>query len=175
MFKIEVSDRIKNACPQFAGVAILAVVTNASYSEELWTEINDSIRKYKEKNTLEDLKKNRAILATREAYKKLGKDEEKYVESFERIAVQYTDEQLKLIITFLPKNVTYVLENNSPKYRQVMGMNPKTIRKENKKFSVKNEEAQKIVNILIIMHVKTITIPPKTGVLSKFLDFCANL
>ena len=26
-------------------------------------------------------------------YKKLGKDEEKYVESFERIAVQYTDEQ----------------------------------------------------------------------------------
>ena len=77
-------------------------------------------------------------------YKKLGKDEEKYVESFERIAVQYTDEQLKLIITFLPKNVTYVLENNSPKYRQVMGMNPKTIRKENKKFSVKNEEAQKI-------------------------------
>ena len=31
-------------------------------------------------------------------YKKLGKNEEKYVESFDRIAGQYTDQQLKVII-----------------------------------------------------------------------------
>lgn len=53
-------------------------------------------------------------------YKKLGKDEEKYVESFNDIAEQYTDTQLKLITKFLPLNVRAVLEEKSPKYQQVM-------------------------------------------------------
>lgn len=34
-------------------------------------------------------------------YKKLGRNEEKYVESFEHIASQYTDPQLRLIAKFL--------------------------------------------------------------------------
>lgn len=53
-------------------------------------------------------------------YKKLGKNEEKYVESFDDIAEQYTDAQLKLITKFLPLNVRAVLEEKSPKYQQVM-------------------------------------------------------
>lgn len=53
-------------------------------------------------------------------YKKLGKNEDKYVESFNDIAVQYTDTQLKLITKFLPLNVRAVLEERSPKYQQVM-------------------------------------------------------
>lgn len=53
-------------------------------------------------------------------YKKLGKNEEKYVESFDNIAEQYTDTQLKLITKFLPLNVRAVLEEKSPKYQQVM-------------------------------------------------------
>ena len=53
-------------------------------------------------------------------YRKLGKDEEKYVESFNDIAEQYTDTQLKLITKFLPLNVRAVLEERSPKYQQVM-------------------------------------------------------
>ena len=53
-------------------------------------------------------------------YKKLGRDEEKYVESFNDIAEQYTDTQLKLITKFLPLNVRAVLEERSPKYQQVM-------------------------------------------------------
>lgn len=53
-------------------------------------------------------------------YKKLGRDEDKYVDSFNDIAEQYTDAQLKLITKFLPLNVRAVLEERSPKYQQVM-------------------------------------------------------
>ncbi len=53
-------------------------------------------------------------------YKRLGRNEEKYIESFDSIASQYTDEQLRIIIGFLPLNVKAVLEANSPKYQQVM-------------------------------------------------------
>ena len=52
-------------------------------------------------------------------YKRLGKNEEKYVESFNSIAGQYTDEQLKVIIKFLPLGVKAVLEASCPKYQQV--------------------------------------------------------
>lgn len=53
-------------------------------------------------------------------YKKLGKNEEKYVESFNSIANQYTDQQLKIIVKFLPIGVKAVLEEKSPKYQQIM-------------------------------------------------------
>ena len=52
-------------------------------------------------------------------YKRLGKNEEKYVESFNSIANQYTDEQLKIIIKFLPLGVKAVLESSCPKYQQI--------------------------------------------------------
>ena len=53
-------------------------------------------------------------------YKRLGRNEERYVESFNSIASQYTDAQLKVIIKFLPLNVKAVLEANSPRYQQLM-------------------------------------------------------
>ena len=57
-------------------------------------------------------------------YKKLGKNEEKYVESFEKnIAEQYNDTQLRIISKFLPLNVRAVLEERSPKYQQIMSFN----------------------------------------------------
>jgi len=52
-------------------------------------------------------------------YKKLGKAEERYVESFDNIASQYNDAQLKVIIRFLPLNVKAVLEAQSPKYQSL--------------------------------------------------------
>ena len=53
-------------------------------------------------------------------YKRLGKNEEKYVESFASIASQYTDEQLKIIIRVLPLNVRAVLEEKSAQYQKLM-------------------------------------------------------
>ena len=58
-------------------------------------------------------------------YKRLGKDENKYVESFNNIASQYNDIQLKIISKFLPLNVRAVLEEKSQKYQQIMAFNSK--------------------------------------------------
>ena len=53
-------------------------------------------------------------------YKKIGRDEQKCVDSFDSIAQQYTDVQLKVIASFLPLNVKAILEEKSPKYQQIM-------------------------------------------------------
>ena len=56
-------------------------------------------------------------------YKRLGKNEERYVDSFNNIAAQYNDTQLRIISKFLPLNVRAVLEEQSPKYQQIMSFN----------------------------------------------------
>ncbi len=76
-------------------------------------------------------------------YRKLGRDEQKYVESFNDIAEQYTDTQLKLITKFLPLNVRAVLEEKSPKYQQVMigsvkGQIAAQTRQEREKYTTMN-------------------------------------
>ncbi len=53
-------------------------------------------------------------------FRKLGKNTQKYASSFENIATQYTDEQLKIIINCLPANVKRVLEETSSKYQEIM-------------------------------------------------------
>lgn len=53
-------------------------------------------------------------------YKRLGKNSERYVDSFNNIASQYTDAQLKVIAKFLPLNVKAVLESDSPRYQELM-------------------------------------------------------
>lgn len=65
-------------------------------------------------------------------FKRLGKNESKYIESYNNIAAQYNDNQLKVISKFLPLGVRAVLEEKSPKYQQVMAFNKSvsdTIRK----------------------------------------------
>ena len=56
-------------------------------------------------------------------YRRLGKNEDKYLESFDNIASQYNDTQLRIISKFLPLNVRAVLESRSPKYQQIMSFN----------------------------------------------------
>ena len=53
-------------------------------------------------------------------YKRLGKDEDKYVDSFNNIVSQYNDNQLRIIISCLPIGVKAVLEARSPKYQELM-------------------------------------------------------
>lgn len=61
-------------------------------------------------------------------FKRLGKNTEKYVSSFENIATQYTEEQLKIIINCLPMSVKATLEENSSKYQEVMSVNGGIVR-----------------------------------------------
>ena len=58
-------------------------------------------------------------------YKRLGKNEDRYLDSFNNIAAQYNDQQLRIISKFLPLNVRAVLEERSPKYQQIMSFNNK--------------------------------------------------
>ncbi len=53
-------------------------------------------------------------------FKKIGKNETRYVESFNNIASQYNDEQLKIIITYLPNSVKDVLKEYSPEYQRIV-------------------------------------------------------
>lgn len=87
-------------------------------------------------------------------YKKLGKNEDLYVKSFEEIAEQYTDTQLKLITKYLPLNVRAVLEERCPKYQQVMIGSVKTQvaakGKAGKKITTKNIESKNVNKIELI-------------------------
>ena len=58
-------------------------------------------------------------------YKRLGNDVERYVESFDSIAAQYNDVQLRVISKCLPLNVRAVLEEMSPKYQEINSYNNK--------------------------------------------------
>jgi len=64
-------------------------------------------------------------------YKRIGKDEEKYIESFENIATQYNEVQLKIIARFLPLNIRAVLEERCSAYQKLMSINPSTMNKLN--------------------------------------------
>lgn len=87
-------------------------------------------------------------------YKKIGKDEQKCIESFEEIATQYTDIQLKLITKFLPLNVRAILEEKCPKYQQVMIGSVKgqinAQKAANRQFTAKNIESRNVNKIDLI-------------------------
>ena len=74
MFEIKVSQEIKDACPVFAGAAVYAAVKNTAYCEGLWKEINAFTEELTTTTQIEDIKHQPVIAATREAYKRCGKD-----------------------------------------------------------------------------------------------------
>ena len=82
---IEVSEEIRRACHQFAGVAILATVKNTSYNETLWKQMDEFTIRYREMYTTDSIKDMSTIRATREAYKKCGKDPCRYRPSGEAL------------------------------------------------------------------------------------------
>lgn len=82
-------------------------------------------------------------------YKRLGKDEKKYVESFDNIASQYNDIQLRIISKFLPLNVRAVLEEKSPKYQEIISFNSKisdNLRAQSAKKDKKEGTSEKLLN-----------------------------
>ena len=53
-------------------------------------------------------------------FKRIGKNEDKYVDVFKNIASQYNEKQLKIVISMLPLHVRSVLEESSPEYQKVV-------------------------------------------------------
>jgi len=81
-------------------------------------------------------------------FKKLGKNTDKFADSFNNIAAQYTDDQLKIIVNCLPNNVKLVLEDDCKKYQELMSTNGvKKISRE----GLVNETARKQTGIKIDM------------------------
>ena len=94
-------------------------------------------------------------------YKSLGKDEDRYIDSFNNIAAQYNDTQLRIISKFLPLNVRAVLEERSPKYQKIMAFNSKvsdSLRQKKKEESGTSEKLLKTKDKTITM-TKPVVIP----------------
>ena len=68
-------------------------------------------------------------------YKRLGKNEDKFVDSFNNIISQYNDEQLKIIIQYLPNNVKSVLQQESLKYQQLTNFIPEATKSKKNEYS----------------------------------------
>lgn len=85
MYNITISEEIKNACPIFKGVAVYAKVTNTAFCEGLWEEINAFAKELTSTTQPEDIKQQPAIAATREVYKRCGKDPSRYRPSAEAL------------------------------------------------------------------------------------------
>jgi DNA/RNA-binding domain of Phe-tRNA-synthetase-like protein len=85
MYQLTASDELKRACPEFKGVAVYAAVRNTAHDTGLWNEINEFTKKLIETSTLEEIKYQPAISATREAYKRCGKDPGRYRPSAEAL------------------------------------------------------------------------------------------
>ena len=82
---ITVSDELRQAWPQFRGAAVFASVTNSAHSEALWKHIGEYMEEYRAKYTTDSIKEMPAIQATRQAYKKCGKDPSRYRPSSEAL------------------------------------------------------------------------------------------
>ena len=102
-------------------------------------------------------------------YKRIGNDEEKYVESFNSIANQYNDVQLKIISKCLPLNVRAVLEEKSEKYQEINSYNNKV----SDKLRVEKSKAKAGTSEILLKNSKTrkpnapVVIPSTIGLNKK--------
>ncbi len=80
-----ISDSIKEACPEYTGAAVCAHFKNSLFSESLWMEIRRFIIEYRTRYTTESIKEMPSIQATRQAYKRCGKDPSRYRPSGEAL------------------------------------------------------------------------------------------
>lgn len=85
MKTIEFTDKIKEAAPDLMVLQIEAEVKNPPTSDLLWQEIEDVCTNLKGNFELQQLNKRPSIAATRDAYKALGKDPNRYRPSAEAL------------------------------------------------------------------------------------------
>ena len=85
MYKITVSEEIREKCPQYRGAAVFAQVQNTTYDQGLWDEINRFTEQLRTTETTESIKQQPAIVATRDAYRACGKDPSRYRPSAEAL------------------------------------------------------------------------------------------
>ncbi len=85
MVFLTISDTIRKVCPGLKIVTFECPVVNSSFTPELWEEMNALQKKFRSQYAVEDINKRLPIWATREVYKKLGKDPNRYRPSAEAL------------------------------------------------------------------------------------------
>lgn len=78
MISISISNFIYDVCPQFVSVQLECEVKNSKLNSALWNEIEAFTNDFRKNNKVKDINKFAPILATRNTYKKLGKDPNRY-------------------------------------------------------------------------------------------------
>jgi len=82
---IEITPVIYDACPCFAAAYLEGKVQNSGTTDALWNERELEIQQIKRQYSIETVNKRPEIAATRAAYKKLGKDPNRYRPSAEAL------------------------------------------------------------------------------------------
>ena len=90
-----------------------------------------------------------------EHYRRIGKNEDKYLDSFNNIITQYNDEQLRIIIKCLPMNVRAVLEARSEKYQQLITFKAEKKNRDASYMPPNSENRKKAINITMLKNQST--------------------
>lgn len=85
MFTLKVSEEVRTACPDYTGAAIYVTVKNSLHNDGLREKIDAVAADYKATHQIDEVKNNPHILATRNAYKRFGKDPNRYRPSAEAL------------------------------------------------------------------------------------------
>lgn len=83
---VDISDKVAVAAPNLKVFVIEADITNGLTSDELWNEICGAAAVIKDSLKMEEVNKRPAIAATRQAYKALGKEPNRYRPSAEALS-----------------------------------------------------------------------------------------
>ena len=83
--QINISESIRQACPDLTLSVIACEVKNSETTSILWQEIEEEMEKISSTFTLENIKMRPEISATRQVYRKLGKDPNRYRPSAEAL------------------------------------------------------------------------------------------
>ncbi|MFA7492824.1 MAG: phenylalanine--tRNA ligase beta subunit-related protein [Proteiniphilum sp.] len=85
MRNIIISNQIATVCPEFHVAAIACEVRNSPYNAGLWEEIDAFYTHFASTHKMVEINQRPAIYATRQIYKKLGKDPNRYRPSAEAL------------------------------------------------------------------------------------------
>lgn len=82
---VQISSSIASLLPHVVIGLLQCKVSNTSYNDELWTDIQDYSKQFKQTYQLADINQRETIAATREAYRKTGKEPNRYRPSAEAL------------------------------------------------------------------------------------------
>lgn len=82
---VSISDEVQEVCPDLHVLVIACDVKNTISDEQLWKEITEEEITVRASMKLEEINKWQPVFATRQAYKRLGKDPNRYRPSAEAL------------------------------------------------------------------------------------------